>query len=89
MATIVVLLAKIVCRSYITLKQSHPERSSVPRIIQAADAKHHGDEFPPSRPGPMLFLITAIVIATVVTIMNWPTVATFTHFPQIKSSLGL
>jgi hypothetical protein len=86
MATIVVLLAKIVCCSYITLKQSQPER---PRIIQAADAKHHGDEFPPSRPGPMLFLITAIVIATVVTIMNWPTVATFTHFPQIKSSLGL
>jgi hypothetical protein len=37
----------------------------------------------------MTFLIAAIVIATVVAIMNWPTVANLTHYPQIKSSLGL
>jgi hypothetical protein len=85
-----VVLAKVVHRAHINLSGHPPNKDYfMTRPILATEAKHHGDEFPPSRPSPMLFLIAAIVIAVVVVIMNWPTVATLTHFPQIKSSLGL
>ena len=61
----------------------------MPRLIPATEAKHHGDEFPPSRPGPLLFLITAIVIAVVAFAMNWAAISAYINFPQIKASLGL
>jgi hypothetical protein len=59
------------------------------RSIVSTAVKQHGDEFPPSRPTPLLFLIAAIVVAAVALMMNWPAVASFTHFQQIRSSFGL
>jgi len=48
-----------------------------------------GDEYPPSRPTAMTFLLGAAVIAAGTVIMNWEAVSAFMHWPQIKSSLGL
>ena len=48
-----------------------------------------GDEYPPSRPGSMTFLLATVVIAAGVVIMNWEAVSALMHLPQIKSSLGL
>jgi hypothetical protein len=48
-----------------------------------------GDEYPPSRPGPMTFLIGAIVIVAGAVVVNWAAVSAYIHLPQIKSGLGL
>jgi hypothetical protein len=48
-----------------------------------------GDEYPPSRPGSMTFLLATVVIAAGVVVMNWEAVSALMHLPQIKSSLGL
>jgi hypothetical protein len=65
--------AKVVCRTDLSTGNNsiHKDLSFMCPIIQEAEATHHGDEFSPSRPGPMLLLITVIVVATVMTIMNW------------------
>jgi hypothetical protein len=47
-----------------------------------------GDEYPPSRPGLMTFLIGAGVIAAGAVILNWEAISALIHLPQIKSSLG-
>jgi hypothetical protein len=48
-----------------------------------------GDEYPPRRPGPMTFLLGAIVIVAGAVVVNWQAVSAFIHLPQIKSGLGL
>ena len=49
----------------------------------------YGDDSPPSRPGPVTYLIAVSVIVGVVVIMNWPAISSFLHLPQIRASLGL
>jgi hypothetical protein len=47
-----------------------------------------GDEFPPSRPGLMTFLVAAALIAAGAAIVNSEAISAFFHFSQIRSSLG-
>jgi hypothetical protein len=54
-----------------------------------SETKGFGDQYPPSRPTLMMFLVAAVVIAAIVVIMNWQKLATLTNFPQIRSTLGL
>ena len=53
------------------------------------ETKRYGDQFPPSRPGRVTYLIAATIIAGVLAIVNWPAISSFLHLPQIRSSLGL
>ena len=53
------------------------------------EPKRYGDQYPPSRPGRVTYLIAVIVIAGGVVIFNWTAISSFLHLPQIKSSLGL
>jgi hypothetical protein len=55
----------------------------MPRENLTTDTDRHGDEFPPSRPGPITFLIAAVAIAGGALIMNWEAASSFIHFPQI------
>jgi hypothetical protein len=55
----------------------------------ASNTEGFGDQYPPSRPTFLMFLIAATVIAAIAVLMNWPTVAALIHYPQIKSTLGL
>jgi hypothetical protein len=48
-----------------------------------------GDEYPPSRPTWMTFLVAAALIAAGAIIVNSAAVSALIHLPQIKSSLGL
>jgi len=48
-----------------------------------------GDEYPPSRPGLMTFLLGAIVIVAGALVVNWQAVSALIHLPQIKNGLGL
>jgi hypothetical protein len=54
-----------------------------------SDTKAFGDQYPPSRPTLMMFLIAAVAIAAIAVMMNWQMVATLTNFSQIRSTLGL
>jgi hypothetical protein len=47
-----------------------------------------GDEYPPSRPTLMTFLVGAAIIAAGVALVNWEAISVLIHLPQIKSSLG-
>jgi hypothetical protein len=47
------------------------------------------EDFPPSRPGKLVFLGAAVVCALGAIIMNWPAISVFAHVPEIKSALGL
>ena len=53
------------------------------------DTDRHGDQFPPSRPGPMMFLIATVVIIAGAVIANSAAVSNFINFPQIKIAFGL
>ncbi|HEY2884828.1 MAG TPA: hypothetical protein VGJ08_06415 [Rhizomicrobium sp.] len=55
----------------------------------ATAAKGYGDQYAPSRPSLMMFLIAMGLIAIVAAAMNWQAVAKFVHFAEIKSGLGL
>ncbi len=46
------------------------------------------EDYPPSRPGKMIFLGAAVVCALGAVIANWVAISTFAHIPQIKASLG-
>lgn len=53
------------------------------------EPKRYGDQFPPSRPGRITYLIAAGIIVGVLAIVNWAAISSFLHLPQIRSSLGL
>ena len=53
------------------------------------ETKRYGDQYPPSRPGRLTYLIGAAVIAGGVIIVNWAAISSFLHLPQIRTSLGL
>jgi hypothetical protein len=46
------------------------------------------EDFPPSRPGKLVFLGAAVACALGAVIVNWAAISTFVHVPQIKSALG-
>jgi hypothetical protein len=46
------------------------------------------EDYPPSRPGRMVFLGAAVVCVLGAVVMNWAAISSFAHVPQIKSALG-
>jgi len=46
------------------------------------------EDYPPSRPGKMMFLGAAVVCALGAVVANWVAISEFAHIPQIKASLG-
>jgi hypothetical protein len=46
------------------------------------------EDYPPSRPGRMMFLGAAVVSAVGAVVVNWAAVSSFAHVPQIKTALG-
>jgi hypothetical protein len=53
------------------------------------NAVNGGDQYPPSRPTTMTFLVGAAIIAAGAVIVNWEAFSALIHLPQLKSSLGL
>jgi hypothetical protein len=53
------------------------------------DAWHNpSEDYPPSRPGRMVFLGAAVVCAVGAIVVNWAAVSSFAHVPEIKTALG-
>ena len=53
------------------------------------DAWHNpSEDYPPSRPGRLVFLGAAVVCAIGAIVLNWASVSSFVHVPEIKSALG-
>jgi hypothetical protein len=50
--------------------------------------RNPSEDYPPSRPGRMVFLGAAVVCAVGAVIANWVAISAFAHIPQIKASLG-
>jgi hypothetical protein len=46
------------------------------------------EDYPPTRPGRIVFLGAAMVCALGVVIANWAAISSFAHVPQIKTALG-
>jgi hypothetical protein len=46
------------------------------------------EDYPPTRPGRLMFLGAAVVCAVAAVIANWAAISAFAHIPQIKASLG-
>jgi hypothetical protein len=46
------------------------------------------EDYPPTRPGRMVFLGAAVVCVAGVIIVNWAAISSFAHVPQIKTALG-
>jgi hypothetical protein len=61
-----------------------------PEIFMAdLNAWHNpSEDYPPSRPGRLVFLGAAVVCAVGAIVMNWAAISSFAHVPQIKSALG-
>jgi hypothetical protein len=80
-----------VCSKLTTFGGQLPYNYSTKKVHPMSQ-EHHvngGDAYPPSRPGPMTFLLGAIVIVAGAVLVNWQAVSTFIHLSQIKSGLGL
>ena len=45
-----------------------------------------GEEYPPTRPGRLVFFGAAVVCAVGAVITNWAAVSSFAHVPQIKTA---
>jgi hypothetical protein len=46
------------------------------------------EDFPPSRPGIVVFLGAALVCALGAVVVNWPAISLFVHAAEIKTALG-
>jgi hypothetical protein len=46
------------------------------------------EDFPPSRPGKLVFLGAVVACGLGAVIVNWAAISTFVHVPEIKSALG-
>jgi hypothetical protein len=46
------------------------------------------EDYPPTRPGRMMFLGAVVVCAVGAVVVNWAAVSSFAHVPQIKTALG-
>ena len=53
------------------------------------ETKQHGDQFPPTRPGLVTYLIAGGVIAGIAAITYWAEISNFLNLTQIRSSIGL
>jgi hypothetical protein len=60
-------------------------------IIMTDSKEWHNpsEDYPPTRPGRLVFFWVAVVCAVGAVTMNWAAVSSFAHFPQIKTALGL
>jgi hypothetical protein len=50
--------------------------------------RNPSEDFPPSRPGRMVFLGAVVVCGVGVAIANWAQISSFAHIPEIKTALG-
>jgi hypothetical protein len=50
--------------------------------------RNPSEDFPPSRPGKLVFLGAAVACVVGVLIVNWAAVSSFAHVAQIKTALG-
>ena len=46
------------------------------------------EDYPPSRPGRMMFLGAAVVCVAGAVIVNWAAISAFAHVSEIKTALG-
>jgi hypothetical protein len=46
------------------------------------------EDFPPSRPGRMVFLGALVVCCVGAVIANWAKISSFAHIAEIKTALG-
>jgi hypothetical protein len=54
------------------------------------DAWHNpSEDYPPSRPGLMVFLGATVVCALGAVVVNWVAISSFARIPEIKAALGL
>ena len=53
------------------------------------ETKRYGDQYPPSRPGPMTYLTAAVVITGIAAMVYWPAISSFLNLVQIRTNLGL
>jgi hypothetical protein len=47
------------------------------------------EDYPPTRPGRMVFFGAAVACAVGAAVVNWAAISSFVHLPQIKAALGL
>jgi hypothetical protein len=58
-------------------------------MTDSSDAwRNPSEDYPPSRPGLMIFLGAAVIIGVGAIIVNWAAISAFAHIPEIKSALG-
>jgi hypothetical protein len=50
--------------------------------------RNPSEDYPPSRPGRMVFLGAAVVCGVGAVIVNWAAISEFAHVPEIKTALG-
>jgi hypothetical protein len=46
------------------------------------------EDYPPTRPGRLVFFGAAMACAVGAAIVNWASISSFAHVPQIKTALG-
>jgi hypothetical protein len=46
------------------------------------------EDFPPSRPGRIVFLGAALACALGAVVVNWPAISLFVHVAEIRTALG-
>jgi hypothetical protein len=68
------------------------DRAGEPRpemFMTDSNAWHNpSEDYPPTRPGKLVFLGAVAVGAVAVAIANWAAISSFAHIPQIKTALG-
>jgi hypothetical protein len=50
--------------------------------------RNPSEDYPPSRPGLLVFLALGGLVLLTLAIVFWPAISTFTHFPEIRAALG-
>ncbi len=64
---------------------SGPDTSQTP----TPSGKNPSDEYPPTRPGPILIIIALVLVVAGFSVENWADLSAWAHFTQIEKALGL